>query len=675
MANVSLSAMPLYRRAMRQPQHVRRVLQMVKDQGLNYTMNRVRGLLDAGSITGYSAAGIVVGVGNEVSGFAVGDRVACAGAGIANHAEFIDVPVNLAVHVPAGVDLADASTVTLGSIALQGVRRTNPTLGETIAVIGLGFLGQLTAQFLRANGCRVIGVDPDAQRRDIAEQSGVQVLDPSGGAHVDRIVQLTDGNGADAVIITAASSSSEIVSQAFRACRRKGRVVLVGDVGLDLKRGDFYAKEIDFFISTSYGPGRYDPLYEEAGQDYPIGYVRWTENRNMQAYLEMMSDGRVQLAPLKPRRFPVDSAREAYESLKGSGQRSLVSLLDYSPDADMSHRTVKLPRHGKGRREGAIRVALIGAGGFAQGMHLPNIQKLGKQFSLRAVASRTGANASSVALRYGAEYATTDVDQVLGDKDVDMVIIATRHNLHAGVALQALRAGKHVLVEKPLALTEEELAGIEQFYTNAGAGAPILMTGFNRRFSPAMQAARDAIKGRSGPIIVNYRMNAGHIPGDHWVHGPEGGGRNIGEACHIYDVFHYLTGSSWRAANVAAIGAGSRHWRRDDNFVATMEFEDGSVCTLTYTALGSKSYPKEQMELYCDAKVLFLDDYKKLVVSGGGGRGWSGATIQKGQYEELIALAAAVGDGAAWPISLEDQVAVTRLSFEVQRQILARLSE
>lgn len=669
MANVSLSALPLYRRAMRQPQHVRRVLQMVKDQGLNYTLNRVRGLLDAGSVTGYSAAGTVVAVGHEVSGFAVGDRVACAGAGIANHAEFIDVPVNLAVHVPPEVQLTDASTVTLGAIALQGVRRAAPTLGETIAVVGLGFLGQLTAQFLRANGCRVIGVDPDAQRRGIAEAGGALVLDSAGGSHVERIIQLTDGNGADAVIITAASSSSEIVSQAFRACRRKGRVVLVGDVGLDLKRADFYAKEIDFFISTSYGPGRYDPLYEEAGQDYPYGYVRWTENRNMQSYLEMMADGRVRLESLGPRRFAVGEARAAYESLKDASQRTLVSLLDYSPDADVQHLTVRLPRFGQARKGGAIRVALIGAGGFAQGMHLPNIQKLGKHFALRAVASRTGANASSVALRYGAEYATTDVDQVLGDKDVDMVIIATRHHMHADLTLRALQAGKHVLVEKPLALTEHELEGIERFYAGTAEGAPVLMTGFNRRFSPAMRVAREVIKERSGPIILNYRMNAGHIPGDHWVHGPEGGGRNIGEACHIYDVFHYLTGGSWRGAKVAAIGAGSRHWRRDDNFVATMEFEDGSVCTLTYTALGSKAYPKEQMEVYCDAKVLFLDDYKKLTVSGGNGRGWSGTTMQKGQYEELVAFAAALSDGSSWPISLEDQCAVTRLSFEVQRQL------
>lgn len=669
MANVQLSALPLYRRAMRQPQHVRRVVQMIRDQGLNYTMNRVRGLLDAGSITGYSAAGTVVAVGDEVSGFAVGDRVACAGAGIANHAEFISVPVNLAAHVPEGLALADASTVTLGAIALQGVRRTSPTLGESIVVVGLGFLGQLTAQFLRASGCRVIGVDPDAQRRALAEASGALVLDSEGGSHVERIVQLTDGNGADAVIITAASSSSEIVSQAFRACRRKGRVVLVGDVGLELKRADFYAKEIDFFISTSYGPGRYDPLYEEAGQDYPFGYVRWTENRNMRAYLEMLADGRVSLAPLKPRNFPVDQARAAYESLKSASERSLISLLEYSAEADLDKKTVKLPRHGSTPACDRIRVALVGAGGFAQGMHLPNLQKLRNDYTIHAVASRTGANASSVAQRYGAEYATTDFDQVLNDKNVDLVVIATRHHMHADLTLRALQAGKHVLVEKPLALTEDEVKRVQAFYGAAPANAPVLMTGFNRRFSPALQLARKVLKDRSGPIIANYRMNAGHIPGDHWVHGPEGGGRNIGEACHIYDVFHFITGSLWKGAKVSAIATGSRHWRRDDNFIANVEFTDGSVCSLTYTALGSKTYPKEQLEVFCDSKVIVLDDYRKLSVSGGSGKGWSSSTIQKGQFEELEALAAALKGKLPWPISLEDQVATTLLSFEVQRQL------
>jgi predicted dehydrogenase len=674
MASVQLSGLPLYRRAMRQPQHVHRVMQMIKDQGLSYTMNRVRGLLDAGSITGYSAAGTVVAVGNEVSGFAVGDRVACAGAGIANHAEFIDVPVNLAVHVPDELPLADASTVTLGAIALQGVRRTAPTLGETIVVVGLGFLGQLTAQFLRASGCRVIGVDPDAQRRAIAEAEGVIVLESEGGSHVERVVQFTDGNGADAVIITAASSSSEIVSQAFRACRRKGRVVLVGDVGLDLKRADFYAKEIDFFISTSYGPGRYDPLYEDAGQDYPLGYVRWTENRNMKAYLDMLAGKQVTLAPLKPRRFPVDEARAAYESLRSASERSLISLLDYSPDSDVTKKSVPLVRHGKAGKEGNIRVAVVGAGGFAQGMHLPNLQKQRNVYTLRAIASRTGANASAVGQRYGAEYATTDFDQVLGDKDIDLVIIATRHHMHAEMTLRALKAGKHVLIEKPLALTESELAGIEAFYASAPANAPVLMTGFNRRFSPALQAAKRILKGRSGPIIANYRMNAGHIPGDHWVHGPEGGGRNIGEGCHIYDVFHFLTDSRWKDVKVGAITTGSKHWRRDDNFIATVEFEDGSVCSLIYTALGNKTHPKEQMEVFCDAKVLVLDDYKKLTVSGGG-RGWSGQTIQKGQYEELEALAEALRGKQPWPISLEDQLATTRLSFAVQQQLMGEATK
>ena len=671
MASVRMSALPLYKRALKQPENVGRVLQMAREQGLGYALERVQGKLSAGSPTGYSAAGTVIAIGSEVEGFAVGDRVACAGAGIANHAELIDVPVNLAVRIPDAVTTADACTVTLGAIALQGVRRAKPTLGERFVVVGLGLLGQLTVQMLRANGCQVIGVDPDPARRQLAMQIGVAVaLDPLEGGQPEAILRWTEAVGADAVIVTAAGASDEVVSDAFRSCRRKGRVVLVGDVGLGLRRADFYAKEIDFLISASYGPGRYDPWYEEGGQDYPLAYVRWTENRNMQAYLELIASGSLRLAPLEPRVFPLAEAAAAYAALGDGPQRAMLALFAY-PDhagADFTSRVVELPR-ATASRAGRIRVALVGAGGFAQGMHLPNLQRLNREFEIHAVVSRTGSNAKAVAQQYRARYATTDPQRVLDDGEVDLVIIATRHNLHASLTLAAVERGKHVLVEKPMALEERDLAAIEQFYSTRGAAAPILMTGFNRRFAPGIAAVQALLERRNSPLIVNYRMNAGYIPADSWVHGPEGGGRNIGEACHIYDLFAALTHSTPVAVQAQAIRPGGPRWRCDDNFVATIRYADGSVCTLTYTALGDKSYPKERMEVFADGMVISLDDFKSVSVAGRKARGWSARSAQKGQYEELCALADAIGGKSTWPISLQSQIATTRVSFEVERQL------
>ena len=425
-AGMQLSSLPLYRRALRQPDNVRRVVQMIKDEGIKHTMDRVRGKLAFGSATGYSAAGEIVAVGSEVLGFRVGDRVACAGAGVANHAEFIDVPVNLAVKIPATVELDVASTVTLGAIALQGVRRANPTLGESVVVVGLGLLGQLCAQMLRANGCTVIGIDVDSRRLAIAAASGVDhILNPNDEDHVAAVQRLTDGFGADAAIICASGASDEIVSKAMQCCRRKGRVVLVGDVGLHLRRSDFYQKELDFLISTSYGPGRYDVQYEEYGSDYPISYVRWTENRNMHAYLEMLANGRVSFSNFVPAVFELEKVDQAYASVSGATRTSLVSLLKYNNAAEPD-RSMRLPvaRHAM---PGPIGVTLVGAGGFAQGVHLPNLRKLRQHFAIRGVVSRTGANAKAVGQQFGAAFVGTDFGVALADPETALIIIATRH--------------------------------------------------------------------------------------------------------------------------------------------------------------------------------------------------------------------------------------------------------
>jgi predicted dehydrogenase/threonine dehydrogenase-like Zn-dependent dehydrogenase len=670
LAGLRTSALPLYRRALKQPQHVRRAWEMAREQGVIRTWQRLTGKLAAGAATGYSVAGEVVEAGAEVDGFRAGDRVACAGAGIANHAEFVSVPVNLAAHVPAEVDLADASTVTLGAIALQGLRRCQPTLGESIVVVGLGLLGQITVQLLRANGCRVIGVDLSPARVEIASRAGLDVgLNPGEGDWVAQVQRITDAMGADAVIVTASSSSAQVIADALHCCRRKGRVVVVGDVNLQIERADLYAKELDVLISTSYGPGRYDPLYEEGGQDYPLAYVRWTENRNMLAYLAMLADGRVRLELLRAGVFEIERAAEAYAALKADSR--MIAVLAYPRAPREAQRTVRLA-HPLTRNDRAIGVAMVGAGGFAQGMHLPNLYKLRSEFALRGVVSRTGANAKAVAAQYGAEYATTSMEEVLADASVQLVIIATRHDQHASMALAALRAGKHVLVEKPLALTEAELSEIEAFYRAERAGLPLLMTGFNRRFSPAMVAAREITGRRSGPLMVSYRMNAGFLPPGHWTHGPEGGGRNIGEACHIYDLFNYLVGGEAREVHASAVNSRAGTWRADDNFVATLRFPDGSVASLLYTAMGSRDHPKEEMELYVDGLVLQMRDFKSLQVRGAGRRNWSAQAPQKGQFEELRALAEALRGGREWPIPLSQQLNATRISFDVQRQICGR---
>ena len=666
MAGVKMSGLPLYRRALKQPHHVKRVVQLMRDQGIARVYKQVKGKLDAGLPTGYSAAGTVIAVGSEVDGIAIGDRVACAGAGVANHAEVIDVPVNLCVLVPEALSFDLAATVTLGAIAMQGVRRTQPTLGETVVVVGLGILGQITAQLLSANGCRVIGTDVDPRRIAVAVENGMDIgINPKDGDLVERIIKLTNGLGADAVVITAASPSSDILAQSFQACRKKARVVIVGDVGLNMARSDIYAKELDVLISCSYGPGRYDPVYEEEGADYPLSYVRWTENRNMQEYLRLLAAGRVRLDNMLHEPFPIDRAEEAYGKLSGDGEKPLLVLLKYPPREGVLSRTLQVTEPTP--VDGRIKMALVGAGGFAQGMHLPNLQKLKDKFDLRTVVSRTGLSARGAAERFGIANAATDYQTALDDPQIDLVLIATRHDLHAEMTLAALNAGKHVFVEKPLAMTEKGLEAIEAFYATNPSG-PLLMTGFNRRFSPAVVAAQEAMKNRVSPMIVNYRMNAGYIPSDHWVHGPHGGGRNVGEACHIYDLFNALTGSQPVDVHACTIVPQSDHWRRDDNFVATVRYADGSVCTLTYTSMGSKNFPKERADIFVDGKVLVLDDYKQLSVTGGSG-GWKGMTIEKGQMEELKALAEALKAGSRWPISLADQVSATRVSFAVQKQL------
>jgi predicted dehydrogenase/threonine dehydrogenase-like Zn-dependent dehydrogenase len=670
LSGLKASGEPLWRKAFRYPAKVKKAIAMVSERGLAQTISHAQGALTSGQPTGYSAAGVVIGVGADVHDIAIGDQVACAGAQCAHHAAVINVPRNLTVPIPDGLDFEAASTVTLGAIALQGLRRAAPTLGETFVVLGLGILGQLTCQMLRSNGCRIIGTDLSHDRIDLGKRLGMDVgVYPEEGASIEQVIRLTDGIGADGVIITAASPSDAIVSTAFQMCRKKGRVVLVGDVGLQLNRADFYQKELDFLISSSYGPGRYDRRYEEEGLDYPVAFVRWTENRNMSEYLRMLNERKVTVAPLIEATYPINEAPVAYERLKTDQKKPLMVLLTYPHEIKepAQSRVIMNPiaQPAGGAR---IRMAIIGAGGFAKAMHLPNLKALSHLYSIHAIMSRSGHNAVATAKQFGAQYSTTDYEAVLKDTEVQAVLISTRHDLHSGMVLQALHAGKHVLVEKPLALSRTELASIQDLYAK-GMGLPLLLTGFNRRFSPAVSRIRELIANRSNPMILNYRMNAGHLGMDHWVHGKEGGGRNIGEACHIYDLFTALTDSRVEKVHSDAIRPATGHYRRHDNFITTITFQDGSIATLTYTALGTSDYPKERFEIFVDGKVLFLDDYKRLTIAGAMAKGVDSAIADKGQKHELESFGRVIRDGGEWPIPLWQQLQATEISFQVEDHI------
>ncbi|OPX91749.1 MAG: D-arabitol-phosphate dehydrogenase [Pelotomaculum sp. PtaB.Bin104] len=660
----------LVKKALEKPDKVKQVLEMARREGVVQTMARVKGKLDTGSPTGYSVAGVVVASGRRINDLKTGDRVACAGAGIANHAEYVSVPRNLAVKIPPGVEYSQAATVALGSIAMHGVRRTQVQLGEFVVIFGLGILGQLALQMVRAAGARCIGVDIDQRRLALAGRFGAELmLNPEEDDIIKQVLHLTGGHGADAVIFTAAATDPAVLSQAFTLTRRKGRLVMVGVYGKELNRDDIYKKEIDFLISTSYGPGRYDEQYELKGLDYPYAYVRWTEGRNMEEYLRLLDAGIVDVKPIIEAVYPIAEVQKAYESLN-SPQRPLIVLLEYGQPSDSladeagRFRKTAAPRVRTSQREGEIRVGLIGAGSFATGMHLPNMQKLKGKYRLQAVCSRTGYTAKAVAGRFQAGYSTTDPADIFSDQDIDLVIICTRHNNHTDLVMQTLQAGKHVFVEKPLALNQAELNRIKEFYAGGADGKPLLAVGFNRRFSKYAREAKKHTDRRINPLFMHYRMNAGYIPLDHWVHTEEGGGRIIGEACHIIDLFTFFTGCAVRSVAVSSLSPNTDSLSSSDNKVITLEYVDGSVATLEYFAVGSKQLPKETMEIHFDEKSIIIDDYKGIKGYGLKVHDLKSSVSEKGQLEELEALYECLASGGGrWPIELWDLVQTTEITF------------
>jgi predicted dehydrogenase/threonine dehydrogenase-like Zn-dependent dehydrogenase len=659
----------LVQQAREEPAKVLKLLDYLRQHGVSRTIARLQGHLENGSPTGYSCAGRVLQVGRGVTDLQPGMLVACAGAGKANHAEIVLVPRQLVARVPKGCDLKAAASVTLGAIAMQGVRRADPRLGEVVAVIGLGLIGQITVQLLKAAGCRVVSIDIDSRRVALAQKLGADDGLNSGEMDVlSEIRQITAGYGVDSTILTAASQSDELVQQAMHLTRKKGRVVVVGAIGLGLKRSPFYEKEIDFLISSSYGPGRYDPRYEEEGQDYPYAYVRWTENRNMSAYLQLLAEGKVNIHTLMEREYDIRHAPEAYAELQNAMEKPLGVLLSYGVSNPSSKRAtqVRLRSFNMDHTDGKITVAVIGAGSFAKGMHLPNLQRLADRYTLHAVVSATGSNAKAAAQQFGAAYATTDFQEVLHDPKINLVMICTRHHLHASQAIAAVRAGKAVFLEKPMALTQAELDELVAVLEETGSP---FMVGYNRRFSPSAAEIQRHVAKRHNPLLIHYRMNAGFVPLDHWVHGPEGGGRIIGEACHLVDLFTFFVGARVCALSVHHLTPRTSGLSGADNVVATLEYEDGSLAVLEYFAVGSRQFPKEYMEIHFDEKTLVMDDYKTLSGYGLNVRAVSSSMSQKGQLQELEAFHTVLTDphcAEKYPIPLWDLVQTSEITFKMR---------
>ncbi|HET7112231.1 MAG TPA: bi-domain-containing oxidoreductase [Pyrinomonadaceae bacterium] len=663
-ASVELVSKGLLQEARQRPDLVKAVVAKVKTEGLLKTLASVRDKMVASQSLGYSAAGIVTEVAEDVTEFHIGDRVACAGVGFASHAEVLSVPKNLCVHLPEQVSFEAGAFGTLGAIALQGVRLAEPTLGESVVVIGLGLVGQLTVQLLKANGCRVFGLDLEPARVSLAMELGADRAVVSTEEAASEIDKWTRGRGADAVLITAATDSNQPVELAARVSRLKGRVIVVGMTGLDIPRQPFFSRELKLIISMSYGPGRYDPDYEERGHDYPLPYVRWTEKRNIESFLELVGDGRVNVERLTTHRFRIEDAERAYALISGdSTEPYLGVLLNYDPDREVTRRIQLTPS--PHRSEKAIRLGVIGAGAYVSAMLLPHFKAEGVEF--RSIATASGVSAHDVGKRFGFGYAVSSADEVLEDPDVNLVVIGTRHDSHAELARKALERNKNVFVEKPLALNDAEL---DQILDAAANSTGRLMVGFNRRCSPLAQRARAFFNERNTPLSIVYRVNAGRIAKDHWTQDAhEGGGRIVGEVCHFVDLMQFLTGSapvSVFAESVSAQSNSSDKTVDADSVFMTLRFADGSNGCIAYLSEGDKSLPKERVEIFGASRSFVLDDFRRATLHKDGREEPVTLKAQdKGQQEQVRRICASVLQGIEAPIHVNELAATTRATFRL----------
>ena len=662
----------LLEKARSRPDLVRGVVNKARQEGVVATLESVWNRLDKPMALGYSCSGTVIGIGSGVKALQVGDGVACAGGSYAAHAEVVTVPQNLVVRIPGASPrdtglLESAAFTTLGAIAIQGIRLANVQVGEIVAVIGLGLVGQLALKILKANGCTVIGMDPQLHRARLASESGANAAVTTAEEMRGAVLTHSAGAGADSVLITADTASSEPVELAGEIARDRGVVVAIGNVGMTIPRKLYYTKELDFRVSRSYGPGRYDTDYEESGIDYPVGYVRWTENRNMQAVVRLMADGKLNVQPLISHRFPIEEATKAYDLIAGRiKEQCLGVLIKYPGQPDLSTR-VELARE-KSHRDSAahdttrrVSVGLLGAGNFATAVLLPGLKRLpGVDFI--GVAAGTGVSARHAADKFHFRYCTTNEKDIVEDEDIHAVVIATRHHLHSRQAAEALDAGKHVFVEKPLALNEDQLQEVvESFKTHS---SQVFMIGFNRRFAPLGLRLKSFFSGAHEPLIVHYRANAGYIPANHWTQDPaQGGGRIIGEACHFVDFAGWLVGEAPVSVECRALPDAGRY--NQDNAVLTLAYPNGSLAVITYISSGDRALGKERVEVHAGGRSAVLEDFRRLALFQGGRRSVYRTWLRqdKGHGAAYQAFVQTVRNGGPSPIPFDEIVTTTRATF------------
>ena len=667
--SVETAQASMLQKARSRPDLVRQVIDNFKRDGLLSTYQKVRERLDNFKELGYSCAGVVVE--SAVDDIKVGDRVACAGVGYASHAEIVSVPRNLVVKVPDEVGFDEAAFTTVCAIAMQGVRQADVRVGEQVAVIGLGLIGLITVQLLKASGCRVIGMDIAPRNFDLALTLGCDRCVISDHDALLEVQSFTRGYGADAVVITAATTSNEPVELAIQCARKRGTVVALGAVGMNIPRSPFYEKEINFRMSCSYGPGRYDPDYEERGQDYPLGFVRWTENRNMEAVLDMMAQRKLNVAALITHKIPVEESLRAYDIITGKvEERYLGILIQYSDTSDESaiSRRIEL-RSGSGPAPGRRAVlGFIGAGNFTQSMLLPPLLKLAPR--LRGLATTKPVNAKNTAEKYKFEFCSTDATEIINDKDVNLVFVTSRHDSHGRYVTEALRAGRSVFVEKPLALNNEELEAVLDAYAEAkrAGTTPLLMVGYNRRFSEPILAIQRLFVGRTEPLAMHYRVNAGFTPSTHWMQHPDQGGRFIGEGGHFVDVMQFLCGALPTSVHAVGPTDTARRYNKD-NVLLTITFADGSVGTIHYLANGATAVEKEYLEVFGESKTARMWNFKKLECAIGRKKSSTSFSGDKGHAAEMKALLDGFESGGGSPINIQSLAATSRVTFAAMESV------
>ncbi|MEW6738680.1 MAG: bi-domain-containing oxidoreductase [Nitrospirota bacterium] len=674
-------------KAIARPDIALHIFQKMQKEGLVTTINSVRQRLSDYMALGYSCSGTVIGIDENVKGFKIGDMVACAGAGYAVHAEIVSVPCNLVVKFDERVDFNSAAFTTLGAIGLQGIRLADVKLGEIVAVIGLGLIGQLTVQMLKAAGCLVAGIDIRNDRVEMAKMFGIDGAATTPDEFIAICRNLSEGYGVDSVLITTDTKTSQPVELAGEIVRDKGTVVAVGMVGMEIPRKKYYEKELDFKISRSYGPGRYDPSYEEKGHDYPYGYVRWTERRNMQAFVNLLAEGKVNVHPLITHSFLIDDAPKAYDLITGKTDETFLGIvINYPQNSEiktiaMQNRndTTILPQTfstSEIKSLDSIRLGVIGAGNFAKVTLMPVIKNI-KNVRMIGVASARGVNAQTLAKNYGFAYCSTDSNAILNDHDINTVAILTRHDLHAKQVIAALTAGKNVYVEKPLCLTLDELTSIVSTYQEIKEKkntVPYLMVGFNRRFAPYVKELKSCLDGIKEPLLLTYRVNAGYIPPEHWTQDMEqGGGRLLGEVCHFIDLLIYLSGSSVHRINALSLPDSGRY--SQDNLHIIMEFKNGSLGAITYVANGDRSYGKEYLEVFGGGLSARIDDYRSLLIHYGKIKVKRVDRLHqdKGFRSEWFALIDYLTGKLKMPMTFEDIVYSTAVTLTAKKSLIERI--